>query len=133
MVNLKQIKHQYLHSQPESENNSAKGGIEMSTIDLISVIVWDYMWGMPLVLIILASGLYLTLRTGCFQITGFSIAMRSTWSNIRGKDKEKNKTGVMSSIEAKCAVGNLSSSILITAKSVIGSVPINLALYVFLS
>lgn len=72
----------------------------MSTIDLISVIVWDYMWGMPLVLIILASGLYLTLRTGCFQITGFSIAMRSAWSNIRGKDKEKNKTGVMSSIEA---------------------------------
>lgn len=72
----------------------------MSTIDLISVIVWDYMWGMPLVIVILASGLYLTLRTGFFQITGFKVAMSHAWSSIKGKDKDKNKTGVMTSLEA---------------------------------
>ena len=36
-------------AQPEGRERS--GG--MSFIDLVSVIVWDYMWGMPLVLAIL--------------------------------------------------------------------------------
>lgn len=72
----------------------------MSTVDLISVIVWDYMWGMPLVLVILSIGLYLSLRTGFFQITGFGVAFRHAVEKIRGRDREKNKTGILSSMEA---------------------------------
>ncbi|MEG1602599.1 MAG: amino acid carrier protein [Cloacibacillus sp.] len=72
----------------------------MSTVDLISLIVWDYMWGLPLVMVVLASGLYLSLRTGFFQITNFGVAMRHAWSSIRGRDRDKNETGLFSSIEA---------------------------------
>ena len=72
----------------------------MTTIDLISVIVWDYMWGMPLVLVILSAGLYLSLRTGFFQVMGFRVAMRHAIEKVRGQDREKNRVGILSSMEA---------------------------------
>ena len=68
----------------------------MTAIDLISVIVWDYMWGMPLVLVILSAGLYLSLRTGFFQVTGFRVAMRHAIEKVRGQDREKNRVGILS-------------------------------------
>lgn len=72
----------------------------MSFEDIVCVIVWDYMWGLPLIVIILATGAYLSAKTGFFQITGFGIAMRHAWNSIFGKDVETNKTGVLSSMQA---------------------------------
>lgn len=72
----------------------------MSFIDLVSVIVWDYMWGMPLVLAILGTGFYLTLRTGFFQFRGFGVAMRHAWNSILGRGEERSRTGILSSAEA---------------------------------
>lgn len=73
----------------------------MSFIDIVSIIVWDYLWGLPLVAIILGIGLYITVKTGFFQFTGFKLAMSSALKNIFNKDKTVNKeAGVLSSLEA---------------------------------
>ena len=72
----------------------------MSFIDLVSVIVWDYMWGMPLVLAILGTGFYLTLRTGFFQFTGFGTAMRHAWNSVLGRGEDRRGAGILSSAEA---------------------------------
>lgn len=73
----------------------------MSFIDIVSIIVWDYLWGLPLVAIILGIGLYITVKTGFFQFTGFKLAMSSALKNIFNKDKTANKeAGVLSPLEA---------------------------------
>lgn len=40
--------------------------LRMKLADLISVIVYDYLWGLPLVVLILGTGVYITVRTGFF-------------------------------------------------------------------
>ncbi len=76
----------------------------MSFEDFIMVLIWDYMWGTPRVVFILAVGLYITLRSGCFQILNFNTAMKHALSSIFGKkDKENKKAGVLSPLEAMSA------------------------------
>ena len=73
----------------------------MTFTDIVSIIVWDYLWGIPLVAIILGVGLYVTIRTGFFQLTGFKLAMSSALNNILGKDKSgATEAGVLSPVEA---------------------------------
>lgn len=72
----------------------------MSFEDIINIIVYDYMWGMPLVVFILAAGAYLTVRTGFFQFKGFGMAMKRAWNNIFGKNQDDKSAGVLSSFEA---------------------------------
>lgn len=73
----------------------------MSFIDLVSIIVWDYLWGVPLVAIILGVGFYITVKTGFFQFTGFKLAMTHAYKSIFGKDKSQEKeAGVLSPLEA---------------------------------
>ena len=45
--------------------------LRMKLADLISVIVYDYLWGLPLVVLILGTGVYITVRTGFFQFRCF--------------------------------------------------------------
>lgn len=66
---------------------------------LINIIVYDYMWGTPLVVCILGTGLYLTIRSGFFQIRGFGQAMKRAWGSFFGK-QDKESAGVLSSFEA---------------------------------
>lgn len=73
----------------------------MSLEDFMITLIWDYMWGLPMVILILATGLYITVRTGCFQFTGFKLAMRHAFGSIFGKEKkDRNETGVLSPLEA---------------------------------
>lgn len=73
----------------------------MSFEDILSVIVYDYLWGMPLVAIILVVGIYITIKTGFFQVTGFKLAMKHAYKSIMGKDKsERKEAGVVSPLEA---------------------------------
>lgn len=74
----------------------------MNISELITVIVYDYLWGLPLVILILGVGAYLTFRTGFLQFSlftqSFKIAKKSI---IREKsDSSSNKTGLLSSFEA---------------------------------
>lgn len=73
----------------------------MSFIDIVSIIVWDYLWGVPLVVIILAVGLYITVKTGFFQFTGFKTAMVHAYRSIFKKNNEDiNDAGVLTPLEA---------------------------------
>lgn len=72
----------------------------MSVEEWINVIVYDWMWGIPLVVFVLGAGLYLSLRTGFFQLTGFGKAMKRAGRNIFGKSKNGDGSGVLSSMEA---------------------------------
>lgn len=74
----------------------------MSIVDWINVIVYDYMWGTPLVVFVLGAGLYLSIRTGFFQLRGFRMAMKGAYRNFFGgkKEAESKSAGVLSSMEA---------------------------------
>jgi len=74
----------------------------MSFVDLVSVIVWDYLWGMPLVLTILGVGAYLTIRSGFFQVVGFRSAMGYALRSVLGREGDRGK-GLLSSAEAMSA------------------------------
>lgn len=66
----------------------------------MELLIWEYMWGFPMVATVLAIGLYFSLRTGFFQLTFFGAAMRSACRNIFGLDAEEGSVGVISALEA---------------------------------
>lgn len=73
----------------------------MNLEEFMSVLIWDYMWGLPMVVLILATGLYITVRTGFFQFRGFGTAMKHAFRSMFGKEEsDKNDTGVLSPLEA---------------------------------
>lgn len=73
----------------------------MNLEKFMTVLIWDYMWGLPMVILILATGFYITVRTGFFQIRGFGTAMKHAWRSIFGKgERDQNDTGVLSPLEA---------------------------------
>lgn len=51
--------------------------------------VTDFLWGTPLMILMIGVGLYLTLGTGFFQITGIRSWWRKTVGEIAGKDRKK--------------------------------------------
>lgn len=84
--------------------NKGKEDFGMGFAEFIEVLVWDYMWGTPMVVFILGVGCYITIRSGCFQIFNFKTSMKHALSSIFGKkDKENKKAGVLSPLEAMSA------------------------------
>ena len=64
-----------------------------------------WIWGIPLIVIILGTGLYLTLSTGCFQFTKFGHILKNTFGNLIKKDKGTGE-GLISPFQAiSIAVG----------------------------
>ncbi len=59
----------------------------------------DCVWGLPSVILILFTGLYLTFRTGFSQITLFPAAMRMFLKRLKGSDE---KTNGVSAYQAFC-------------------------------
>ena len=75
--------------------------LRMKLADLISVIVYDYLWGLPLVVLILGTGVYITVRTGFFQFRCFGTSMKHAFNSIFHREKkDENDTGVLSPLEA---------------------------------
>lgn len=66
------------------------------------------MWGLPLIVLMLATGLYFTVRSGFFQFQKFGWIMKRTVGQmfIRKDNKDSSEKGMLSSFEAICtAVG----------------------------
>ncbi len=73
----------------------------MNFFDLIQVIVYDYFWGTPLVIFILGTGLYLTIKTGFFQFTFFGRSIKMAFSHFFCKKEDTNQgKGAISPLEA---------------------------------
>ncbi len=71
----------------------------MSLADIVTIVVYDYLWGLPLIFLILISGVYLTIRTGFLQFTFFKHAFAQAKKSLFG-EKSTEKFGIISSFEA---------------------------------
>jgi AGCS family alanine or glycine:cation symporter len=72
----------------------------MSFLDLLQVIVYDYLWGVPLIIVVLATGILLTLRTGFFQFRYLVYAIKHSFKSFGKADDGARTTGVIRSFEA---------------------------------
>lgn len=61
-----------------------------------------FLWGTPLIVGILFTGFYLTIRSGCFQFAFFGHIMKNTFGKmVKGKsDENEDEKGMLSPIEA---------------------------------
>lgn len=71
--------------------------------------VTDFLWGTPLMILMVGVGLYLTVRTGFFQITGIRTWWKMTVGEIFGKSKSdpeggEGKEGEMKPFQAMATV-----------------------------
>lgn len=66
-----------------------------------------FLWGLPLLVLMIGTGLYFTIRSGAFQFRHFGWIMKNTVGNMFGKNEAKEKKeGTLSPWEAVCtAVG----------------------------
>lgn len=60
----------------------------------------DFIWGPPLIILMLGTGLYFTIGSKFFQIRYFSYIMKQTLGKIFKKQDESNEEGVLSPFEA---------------------------------
>lgn len=72
----------------------------MNILDLIQVIVYDYLWGTPMVIFILAVGLYFTARSGLFQFRFFKHAIAFSCSRLFKKNQGDTAEGTLSPLQA---------------------------------
>lgn len=73
----------------------------MSLEEMITIVVYDYLWGLPLIVVVLLGGLYFTFRTGFFQFRYLGAALKTAWRRITGKEVDQNEgTGIVSPLEA---------------------------------
>jgi AGCS family alanine or glycine:cation symporter len=77
-------------------------------MEFMETLVWKWLWGLPLVITLLATGIFLTLVSGLFQFRYFFYALRESVRNIFKKDREvAEKDKRLSPLEAlSVAVGS---------------------------
>lgn len=74
-----------------------RGAFKMMAI--IEKIVWEYLWGMPLIILSLAVGVYFTVSSGFFQFRFFKHAMSVAYKKFFTKNGE-NEHGTISPLQA---------------------------------
>jgi len=67
-------------------------------MELIEKIVWDYLWGMPLIVISLLTGIYFTIFSGFFQFKFIKHSFKVAFSKFF--TKEEDEEGTISPIQA---------------------------------
>lgn len=67
---------------------------------MVEHIVWNYLWGMPLVVILLGTGIYLTVKSGFFQFKFAKAICKEAYSQIFKKKSSKDDEGIISSYQA---------------------------------
>ena len=87
-------------------------------IDAISVFVWDYLWGMPMVCLLVGTAILTTVFSGWFPLTHFGMIMKTALNNIFGRketDNTKKSSGILDQLQATSmalgttiGVGNIS-------------------------
>lgn len=74
---------------------------------MVSFLNWlvDVLWGLPLIVLMVSTGLYFTIRSGFFQFRHFGYIMRHTGGRLLDKSDSSGK-GMLSPFEAICtAIG----------------------------
>lgn len=70
----------------------------MTFMEWVEVIVWDYMWGTPMVAVVLAIGVFLTIKSGFFQFRFLGYSLKEAMKKFFEKDSTGD--GVVSPFEA---------------------------------
>lgn len=60
----------------------------------------DFIWGPPLIILMLSTGVYFTVRSGFFQIRYFKYIMQQTLGKVFKKQEDSDEKGVLNPIEA---------------------------------
>lgn len=66
---------------------------------LIEKIVWDILWGLPLIILILVVGLFFTMKAGFFQFRYFNYSMKHAYNRFF-RNEDKDEKGGISAFEA---------------------------------
>jgi AGCS family alanine or glycine:cation symporter len=76
-------------------------------MELLETIVWEWLWGLPLIIALLATGIFLTLVSGLFQFRYFSHALRQyfvkTLKDGSARDRQDNRLSPLEAVSV--AVG----------------------------
>ncbi len=64
----------------------------------------DFLWGTPMIVLILAVGIYLSVRTGFFQITGFGLTCKKTFGELFKKESAASGEGTLTPFQALSTV-----------------------------
>lgn len=67
---------------------------------LIETIVWDVLWGLPLIILSLAVGIFFTFATGFFQFRHFGYAMKQAYKKFFKSNNQNEDSGSISPFEA---------------------------------
>jgi AGCS family alanine or glycine:cation symporter len=62
--------------------------------------ITDFLWGTPMIILILAVGIYLSVRTGFFQITGFTLTCKKTFGELFKKETGTGNEGTLTPLLA---------------------------------
>jgi AGCS family alanine or glycine:cation symporter len=81
----------------------------LSKINSVLVAVDDFVWGLPLIILILSVGIFLTIRLRGLQITKLPLAIRHMFANERsGEDGEVSSFGALcTALSATIGTGNI--------------------------
>lgn len=74
----------------------------MGIEQIIEIIVYDYLWGIPLILVVLAGGVFFTFASGILQFKFFGKSFQMMKESFEGYEKQidSKQTGILSSFEA---------------------------------
>ena len=80
----------------------------LETIDKFLVAVDDFVWGIPLIVLILATGLILTVRLKGIQVTKFGLAVKHLFANDKEGEGEVSSFGALcTALSATIGTGNI--------------------------
>jgi len=71
----------------------------MDSRAVIENIVWNYLWGMPLIILLLGTGCYLTIKSGFFQFRFVKSIFKEIHTQLFKRDTSKD-SGMISSYQA---------------------------------
>lgn len=72
----------------------------MNLNELASVVVYDYLWGLPLVLFVLFTGIFFTFRSKLIQFRYLKTSFKAAKKSVSGSSGDGEHSGVISSFEA---------------------------------
>ncbi|MDO5649748.1 MAG: amino acid carrier protein [Gallicola sp.] len=74
----------------------------MGINEIIELIVYEYLWGIPLIVIVLAGGIYFTVSSSFLQFRYFKESFQKIFKSfkVNKKDSSDSETGVLSPFEA---------------------------------
>lgn len=87
----------------------------MALLDKLSIFIYDYLWGMPMVILLVGTAIITTLATNLFSFRYFGTVMKTAFHRLFGKQGEGKNNGIISSLQATSmalgttiGVGNIS-------------------------